>query len=151
MIRASTTEFLKNFGHYSTAAQNEPIAITNHGRITGYYLTPHEYETLLQAQQHSYRSMRYEIQYKRHDIVALAKTYGAKRIRLFGSVARGEDRLDSDIDFLVDFPENYSMFDQRLELQEQLEALLGRKIDLVVEHEMNTHMAPYILAGAIDL
>lgn len=151
MVTASTTEFLKNFGYYSTEAQREPVAITNHGRITGYYLTPHDYETLLKAQHPSYRSKLHEIKHKHKHILALAQTYGAKRIRLFGSVARGEDRPDSDIDFLVDFPEGYSMFDQRLELAEQLEHLLGHKIDLVVEREMNKHMAPYILAEAIDL
>lgn len=37
-------------------------------------------------------------------IAALSKQYGARRIRVFGSVARGEDRPDSDVDFLVDFP-----------------------------------------------
>ena len=39
-----------------------------------------------------------------HAILALSRQYGARHIRVFGSVARGEDRPDSDIDFLVEFP-----------------------------------------------
>lgn len=41
---------------------------------------------------------------QRDDILALSRQYGARRIRIFGSVARGEEQTDSDIDFLVGFP-----------------------------------------------
>ncbi|MBL8250805.1 MAG: nucleotidyltransferase domain-containing protein, partial [Candidatus Competibacter sp.] len=41
---------------------------------------------------------------QRAEIIAAGRRYGARRIRVFGSVARGEERPDSDIDFLVDFP-----------------------------------------------
>ena len=47
-------------------------------------------------------------------IHAACRQYGARRIRVFGSVARGEERPDSDIDFLVDFPRGYDLFAQRL-------------------------------------
>ena len=41
------------------------------------------------------------------EIIAAGRQYGARYIRVFGSVARGEERPDSDIDFLVDLPPGY--------------------------------------------
>ena len=52
---------------------------------------------------------------------------------MFGSVARCEERSDSDVDFLVDFPRGYDLFSQRLPLTERLARLLGRKEELVPE------------------
>nr|WP_084417697.1 nucleotidyltransferase domain-containing protein [Chrysiogenes arsenatis] len=45
-----------------------------------------------------------ELRTKKSAIISVAARYGARRIRIFGSVARGEERPDSDVDFLVDFP-----------------------------------------------
>lgn len=84
-------------------------------------------------------------------IEQLAKAYGAKRIRIFGSVARGEERFDSDIDFLVDFPVGYDLFLQRLPLTEKLTELTGRIVDLVPEHELNRHLRASVLQEATDL
>lgn len=53
-------------------------------------------------------------------ILALGRQYGAQHIRVFGSVARGEDRLDSDIDFLMHLPRGYDLFSQRLPLTDEL-------------------------------
>jgi predicted nucleotidyltransferase len=88
---------------------------------------------------------------RRSAILALATRYGASRIRVFGSVARGEDRPDSDIDFLVDLPRGYDMFSQRLPLIEHLTNLLGRRIDVVREHELNRHIRERVLKEAVDL
>lgn len=88
---------------------------------------------------------------KRHAIVSAAKELGARRIRVFGSVARGEETTDSDIDFLVDFPPGYDLFAQRLPLEDRLAEITGRQIDLVPEHELNRHLRPYVLAEAVDL
>jgi predicted nucleotidyltransferase len=84
-------------------------------------------------------------------IESLAFQHGARRIRLFGSVALGAERADSDIDFLVDFPVGYDMFTQRLALAEQLELLVGRKVDLIPEHELNPHIRSAILGLAVEL
>jgi hypothetical protein len=84
-------------------------------------------------------------------IEALALQHGAKRIRVFGSVVRGQERPDSDIDFLVDFPPGYDLFAQRLPLAEQLAVVTGRRIDLMPEHELNRHMRDNILREASDL
>lgn len=84
-------------------------------------------------------------------ILAAGRRYGARRIRVFGSVARGEERPDSDIDFLVDFPPGYDMFAQRLPLSQQLAKTTGRRVDLVPEHELNRHLRDTILREAVDL
>ena len=92
-----------------------------------------------------------ELHTKQKEILSLANKYGARRIRVFGSVARGEERSDSDIDFLVDFPQGYDLFTQRLPLSEQLIKLTGRKVDLVPEHELNRHLRYAILKEAKNL
>lgn len=92
-----------------------------------------------------------ELHAKQKKIVSLASQYGARRIRVFGSVARGEERPDSDIDFLVDFPLGYDLFTQRLPLCEQLMKLTGRKVDLVPEHELNRHLRDAVLKEAKNL
>ena len=51
-------------------------------------------------------------------IAEAGRQFGARRIRVFGSAARGEETPDSDIDFLVDFPRGYDVFLQRLPLAE---------------------------------
>ena len=48
----------------------------------------------------------------REEIIVIARQYHADNIRLFGSVARGDARLDSDIDLLVDFQPGSTLFDQ---------------------------------------
>ena len=88
---------------------------------------------------------------KRTVIAAAGKEFGARRIRVFGSVARGEESADSDIDFLVDLPSGYDLFAQRLPLAERLAEITGRRVDLVPEHELNRHLRPYVLAEAVDL
>jgi len=92
-----------------------------------------------------------EITQEKERILSLARRYGARRIRIFGSVARGEDRTESDIDFLVDFPKGYDLFLQRIPLTEQLRLLLKRPIDLVPEHELNPYIRKKVLTEAIDL
>jgi predicted nucleotidyltransferase len=84
-------------------------------------------------------------------INALAARYGARRIRVFGSVARGEERPDSDVDFLVDYPPGYDLFLQRMPLAEALEGVTGRRIDLLPEHELNKHFRAYIMEEAVEL
>jgi predicted nucleotidyltransferase len=65
----------------------------------------------------------------RNEILATAARHGAEQIRLIGSVARGTDGPESDIDFLVTWEPWTSLFDSAA-LSEELEQLLGRKVDL---------------------
>jgi uncharacterized protein len=92
-----------------------------------------------------------ELQIKKNEILSLASHYGARRIRVFGSVARGEERPDSDIDFLVDFPPGYDLFAQRLPLTQSLADLLQRKVELIPEHELNRHIRQRVIEEAVEL
>ena len=62
-------------------------------------------------------------------ILPILKKYGVKRAGIFGSVARGEDRADSDVDILVEIEGRMSLLDF-VGLKLELEDLLGRKVDL---------------------
>lgn len=92
-----------------------------------------------------------DIQRQRPVITALADRYGAKRLRVFGSVARREEREDSDVDFLVELPRGYDMFTQRIPLTNGLSELLGRKVDLVPEHELNRYIRDSVTREAVEL
>jgi hypothetical protein len=70
---------------------------------------------------------------KREAILRLAARHGASQVRVFGSAARGEAGPESDIDFLVTFPDSTSIFDV-VELWLDLQDLIGREVDLLVDH-----------------
>lgn len=84
-------------------------------------------------------------------ILALATRYGASGVRVFGSVARGEENADSDVDFLVELPRGYDMFGQRLPLTDGLQTLLQRPVEVIPEHELNPHLRPHVLRDAVAL
>lgn len=92
-----------------------------------------------------------ELHAKRAELATLASHYGARHLRVFGSVARGEERPDSDVDFLVELPRGYDLFEQRLPLAEQLSNLLKRRVDLIPEHELNPHIRDRVLNEATEL
>jgi predicted nucleotidyltransferase len=87
---------------------------------------------------------------KRDAILELAARYGASNVRVFGSVARGEARPDSDVDFLVDFKPDYRLWDH-IGLQQDLEDLLGRKVDVAIARNLREEFRPYILRDAVNL
>lgn len=72
------------------------------------------------------------VQSKREAILRVAAEYGARNVRVFGSVARGEASDESDVDFLVDFEPGRSLLDLG-GLRVELESLLGRRVDVVTE------------------
>jgi predicted nucleotidyltransferase len=92
-----------------------------------------------------------QLRSQRSAIVALGQLFGARRIRVFGSVARGEDRPDSDVDFLVELPLGYDMFSQRLPLAQKLQDLLHRHVEVIPEHELNRHIREQVLREAVEL
>ncbi len=67
---------------------------------------------------------------RRHDLVAAAAAHGVSGLRVFGSVARGQDRPDSDVDLLADLPPAMSL-SGLARLQADLEAIVGTRVDLV--------------------
>ena len=87
---------------------------------------------------------------KREEILQLAAFRGAHNVRVFGSVARGEAREDSDIDLLVDVESGRSLLDV-VGLWLDLQELLGRKVDLLTEGGVNHHLRDRILAEARPL
>ena len=91
-----------------------------------------------------------ELQGKRKLINRIAAKYGAKRIRVFGSVARGEATKISDLDLLVDLEANRSLFDLG-GLQFDLEKSLAMPVDLVTENGLHGEMRKRVLNEAIDL
>ncbi len=92
-----------------------------------------------------------ELQQNKTQIDALARRYGALRLRVFGSVARRREQPDSDIDFLVDFPRGYDLFAQRLPLTEELGRLLQRRVELIPEHELNPHIREQVISEAVEI
>jgi uncharacterized protein len=66
----------------------------------------------------------------RNDLVTAAAAHGVHNLRLFGSVARGEDRPDSDVDLLADLPPGLSLFGLG-RVEADLEAILGTRVDLI--------------------
>jgi prevent-host-death family protein len=56
MREVPATEFTRNFGHYREIAQREPIAVTSHGRPTGYFVSAVEFEEMLRLKAQARRS-----------------------------------------------------------------------------------------------
>jgi uncharacterized protein len=79
------------------------------------------------------------------------RVLGVRRIALFGSMARGEARADSDVDLLVEFEPGGKSFDRFLALSDLLEHLLGRHVDLVTTEALSPYIGPHILAEAEDV
>ncbi|HQS03187.1 MAG: nucleotidyltransferase [Halothiobacillus sp. 24-54-40] len=92
-----------------------------------------------------------QVRAKKASILALAERYGASDVRVFGSVARGDARPDSDLDLLVEFPKGYDLFAQRIPLTEQIQALLHCSVDLIPTHELNRHIRNHVLNEAVPL
>jgi predicted nucleotidyltransferase/DNA-binding XRE family transcriptional regulator len=80
-----------------------------------------------------------------------AHRHGATNVRVFGSVARGEDRPDSDIDLLVDFDVRARGLFPLAALQDELAALLGERVDVAPHDALAPHVAKTALAEAVSL
>ncbi|HJT58996.1 MAG TPA: nucleotidyltransferase family protein [Ktedonobacteraceae bacterium] len=95
-------------------------------------------------------SLQALVKEKREDILRLASEYGAYDVRIFGSVARGEDDEKSDIDFLVNMEKGRSLFDLGGLLMD-LQDLLGRDVDVVTEDGLRERIKDRVLREAIPL
>ncbi|AKG24614.1 nucleotidyltransferase family protein [Calothrix sp. 336/3] len=87
---------------------------------------------------------------KREEILQIAAKYGAYNIRVFGSVARREADVNSDVDFLVELEPGRSLFDLGgllIELQE----ILGCEVDVVTEKGLRSRIRERVLSEAISL
>jgi len=80
----------------------------------------------------------------------IAAKYGARNIRIFGSVARGEADAASDVDFLVDMEPGRSLLDLG-GLQIELESLLDRRVDVVTERGLKARIRDRVLREAVPV
>lgn len=95
-------------------------------------------------------SARNLLQNKRDDILRVAAMHGARNVRVFGSVARGEADERSDIDLLVDMEEGRTLFDMGGLLMD-LRELLHRDVDIVTEKGLKPRMRERVLREAKPL
>ena len=90
-------------------------------------------------------SLRDDIHRQRAAILEIAARHGASNVGLFGSVVRGEERPDSDIDLLVDLAPDRG-FGEFLAMAEELEVLLGHRVEIVTRRGLSPYFRPYIEA-----
>jgi uncharacterized protein len=78
---------------------------------------------------------------RRREVVAAAAAHGVTNLRVFGSVARGEDRPDSDVDLLADLPPGMGLLGLG-RVQADLEKILGARVDLVPAQDLKPAIRP---------
>ena len=87
---------------------------------------------------------------RRQDILRTAAKHGARNLRVFGSVARGEARPDSDLDILVDMEPGRSLLDMGGLLMD-LQDILGCRVDVVTEKGLRERIREKVLREAVPL
>jgi len=87
---------------------------------------------------------------RRDDIVRIAREHGAQNVRLFGSAVSGQETPTSDVDLLVEFEPGRSLLDV-VAISQDLEDLLGRKVDVVNERSLHWYLRDRILTQARPL
>jgi len=94
--------------------------------------------------------LKLRIEKYRDEILKVAQRHGARDVRIFGSVARGDDIDQSDVDVLVNMEPGRSLFDMGGLLMD-LEKLLGCKVDLVTENGLKPRIRDRVLREAVRL
>lgn len=87
---------------------------------------------------------------RREEILATAERYGAHNVRLFGSVAKNEADGSSDVDILVSFDRGSTLIDL-IAFNDELENILGRKVQVITEGGINPYIRDRILAEAVPI
>jgi len=87
---------------------------------------------------------------KREEILRIAARHGARNVRIFGSVVRGEAAADSDVDFLVRLDDDRSLIDH-IALIRELEGLIGCRVDVVSEDDLHRVIRARVLAEGVPL
>jgi hypothetical protein len=90
------------------------------------------------------------VRLNRDAILALAERHGARDVRIFGSVVRGEGSPESDIDFLVELAPGRTLLDWSAFWQE-LEKLLGRPVDVATEKSLTPEIRAQAIKEALPL
>lgn len=86
----------------------------------------------------------------REEILRIAASYGAYNVRVFGSVARGEAKPESDVDLLVELEPQRTLLDQ-IALMQSLSELLGRKVDVTEPETIHELIKDQVLREAVVL
>ena len=86
----------------------------------------------------------------RADILRLAKRHGARNVRVFGSVARGEDTAASDLDLLVEMEPGRNYLDL-VRFWQELEEALGFRVDVITDGGVSPYLRDRIYGEAIPL
>jgi hypothetical protein len=87
---------------------------------------------------------------KREEILKIAEKRGARNVRIFGSVARGDAGPESDVDFLVELDKGTTLL-QHNALIRELQDLLGRKVDVVSERGLRERIRDRVMREATPL
>ena len=87
---------------------------------------------------------------KREQILAIAELHGAREVRVFGSVARGEATPTSDLDLLLEMEEERSLLDI-IAIKQDLEEFLGCRVHVVTEAAVSPYLREKVLREAISL
>lgn len=83
-------------------------------------------------------------------LLNLCRRYQVASLKVFGSVARGEEREDSDIDILVQFVHPVSLL-TLVRLERELSDLFGRKVDLLTEQALSPYIRDSVIASAREI
>lgn len=91
-----------------------------------------------------------DISYIKGKFLPELKKAGVLKSAIFGSFARGEAGQDSDVDVLVELPEDRTMFDL-MDLQERLESALNKKVDLITYRSLHHLLRDRILKEQVQI
>jgi uncharacterized protein len=90
------------------------------------------------------------VQFNSDRLAEICRRHGVSRLRMFGSAARGEETIASDVDLIADFSVPKGFFGV-IELEDVLSELFGRPVDLVTEAGLSPYMRDDVLASAHDI
>jgi hypothetical protein len=91
-----------------------------------------------------------KLQERREEILQIAARYGARDVRVFGSRARGEARPGSDLDLLIRLEPGRTLLDM-VAIKQDIEDILGCKVDVVTENAINRYIREQVLSEAVAL
>lgn len=91
-----------------------------------------------------------KIRNEREKILSIAAANGARSIRMFGSMARGRSSPGSDLDLIIDMEPGRSLLDL-IAIKQDLEDLLGCKVDVVTESSVSPYIRDEVLKEAVNL
>jgi len=91
-----------------------------------------------------------ELKKNRESIISVVERNGGRKVRIFGSLARGEGLTDSDVDILIELDPGRSLLDI-LAIKQDLEDLLHRNVDVLTESAVSPYIKDDIMSEAVAL